>query len=66
MSSVAIRIGLRYIAAALVSHGLLSPDVAYLQYDPDVETALQVGLGAVTGVAAEGWYYFARRFGWAK
>ena len=66
MSPVIIRIGLRYVAAALVSLGLISPDLAFFQYDPDVEAAVQVGLGTVAGAAAEGWYFFARRFGWAK
>lgn len=66
MSSVAIRIALRYIAAGLVSHGLLSADMTDFAYDPDIAEAVQVGIGVVTAGAAEGWYYLAHRFGWAK
>lgn len=63
MTSVLIRIGLRYGAAYLVARGLLSPeDGATLATDPDV----QMLVGAAMGAAAEGWYYLARRFGWSK
>jgi len=66
MSAVAIRIGLRYVAAFLVSHGLMAEGVTDFVYDPDLSEMVQVGLGAVTAGAAEGWYYLAHRFGWAK
>jgi hypothetical protein len=66
MSSVIIRIALRYVAAALVSHGLLSADMSDFAYDPDIAEMVQVGAGIATAAAAEGWYYFARKFGWAK
>lgn len=66
MSTVVIRIALRYVAAALVSHGLLSADMTDFSYDPDIAEAIQVGIGAVVAAAAEGWYYLAHRFGWAK
>lgn len=64
MSSVIIRIGLRYFAAALVSYGVLSEDS--FSYDPDVTQMVQVGLGAATAAAAEGWYWLAHKFGWSK
>jgi hypothetical protein len=66
MSSVAIRIALRYIAAFLVAKGVLSPDITEFSSDPDLIAGVQVALGAVLGLAAEGWYYLAHRFGWAK
>lgn len=63
MTSVIIRIGLRYGAAYLVARGLLSPDDgASLATDPDV----QMLIGTAMGAAAEGWYWAARRFGWSK
>jgi hypothetical protein len=63
MTSVIIRIGLRYGAAFLVARGLLSPDDgATLATDPDV----QLVAGMAAGAVAEGWYFLARKFGWSK
>ena len=63
MTAVFVRIFLRYAAGALVARGFLGPDVAdQILNDPDVEMALGVALGA----AAEGWFWLARRFGWAQ
>ena len=63
MTSVIIRIGLRYGAAFLVARGLLAPDdAATLATDPDVQLLIGTGLGAV----AEAWYFLARKFGWSK
>lgn len=64
MFAVIIRIALRYIAAFLVSRGLLSPDVGgTLAADDDVVQMIQMVLGALVGVAAEAWLYAERRFG---
>ncbi len=67
MSSVIIRIALRYLAAALVARGLLPTEVSdMLTYDPDFSDILIAGAGVGIGALAEFWYYLARRFGWAK
>lgn len=67
MSAVIARIALRYAAGILVTKGLLAPE-AGVQFsaDPDVTQALQVALGVGVGAVSEGWYYLARKLGWAK
>lgn len=55
------RVLLRYIGGALVAKAGLSVDVN----DPDVVNVSIFVVGAVCSVAAEGWYYLARRFGWS-
>lgn len=63
MTSVLIRIGLRYGAAYLVARGFLTDEAgAMMANDPDVEILIGICMGA----AAEAWYALARRFGWAK
>ena len=63
MTAVIVRIGLRYGAGYLVIKGLLpAEDGAMLSTDPDV----QMAVGAAMGFVAEGWYWAARKFGWAK
>ena len=58
----AARIFLRYIAAALVSYGILPIDVgAQVAVDPD----LIAMTGAALGAAVEGVYALAKRRGWA-
>ena len=66
MSSVLIRIALRWIAGALVSHGLLGEGMTGLFDDPDIAMVVETGIGVAIGAIAEGWYYLANRFGWAK
>lgn len=62
---VAIRIGLRYLASALIVKGLLSPELGEaLQKDPEVLAAIQVALGVAAGAISEGWYWLAKRMGW--
>lgn len=62
MTGVIVRIALRYLAAALVAHGWLSPeDGSMLAMDPDV----QMMAGAAVGAAVEAWYAIAKRMGWA-
>lgn len=56
------RILLRYVAAALVAHGWLTPDDAsMLAMDPD----LQMMVGAGIGAAVEAWFALAKKYGWA-
>ncbi|RUM19296.1 hypothetical protein EFQ99_31515 [Rhizobium vallis] len=67
MTSVIIRIALRYLAAALVAKGALSPDIGGLiSGDPDISMIVEIAVGAVIGLSAEAWYYLANRFGWAR
>jgi len=67
MTSVIVRIGLRYLAAVLVARGILDPDGgSALGADPDVAALVETGVGIACGVAAEAWYYVARRMGWER
>jgi len=67
MSLVILRILLRYIAAALVTRGLIAPDMGdMISNDPDIAMAIQVAAGGIVAAAAEGWYFLAHRFGWAR
>ena len=64
--TVFIRIGLRYVAALLVARGLLDPGMGdVLANDPDLASALQILAGAGAALVAEGWYWLAKRMGWA-
>jgi hypothetical protein len=54
-----IRIFIRYAAGALIAKGYFSPGDVNLFMDPEL-------IGAIVGILNEGWYYAARRFGWAK
>lgn len=65
MTSLIIRIALRYGAGILVARGLLgADDAASFSSDPDVQMMLETGAGLVIGAAVEGWHYIARRLGW--
>jgi len=56
------RIVLRYVAAALVTYGLVSLEVgAQIAVDPDLIAVLGLALGALVEVG----YALARRRGWA-
>lgn len=59
------RIALRWAAGMLVAKGLFSPDDANLiTSDPELARLVEMGLGAVAGAVAEGWYWLAKRLGW--
>lgn len=65
MISVIIRILLRYGAGILVTRGLLgSDDAAAFSSDPDIQMALETGLGLAIASGTEAWHYLARKFGW--
>lgn len=67
MTSVIIRIFLRYLAGVLVARGLLSEgDGSMFASDPDLAMVIETGIGLVLGAAAEGWYWAANKFGWTK
>lgn len=64
MTSLIIRIALRYVAAFLMAQGLLSSDVgSTLAADEDVGQMVELVLGSMVGVAAEAWLYAERYFG---
>lgn len=61
-----IRIALRYGAGFLVARGLLGEsDGNMLASDPEVAALIETGVGLALGVASEGWYWLAKRFGWS-
>ena len=67
MIAVIIRIVLRYGAGILVARGLLGAgDAAALSADPEVQIALEAGVGLAISAATEGWYMLAHKFRWAK
>lgn len=67
MTSVLIRIALRYFAAALVAKGVFSPEIGgVISSDPDLSMMAEIAAGAFIGLSAEVWYYLASRFGWAR
>jgi hypothetical protein len=62
-----IRILLRYVSLPLLALGLILPEEQQaLIADPQLVEWLGTGLGLVASMVAEGWYWGARRFGWAK
>lgn len=65
MSPAIARIVLRYLAAGLVSYGLLAPDEAHaLVGDPHLVADVAAVVGILTGAVVEGWYTLAKRLGW--
>lgn len=67
MTSLIVRIALRYAAGALVMRGLLgSDDASSFTSDPDIQMALEAGLGAVIAAGTEAWHWAARKFGWER
>jgi hypothetical protein len=63
MIAVIIRIALRYGAAVLVARGLLGAgDAAALSADPDIQMALEAGVGLALSAAAEAWYVLAHHW----
>ncbi|MBR2691874.1 MAG: hypothetical protein IKE42_28800 [Aquamicrobium sp.] len=57
-----VRIILRYGVGAILGYEVGDQ----LSNDPDVVTAATVAATALVGVATEGAYYLARRFGWER
>ncbi|WP_421912719.1 hypothetical protein [Mesorhizobium sp.] len=67
MTSVIVRIALRYFAGILVARGLLSADDGgTFSADPDIQMIVETGAGLAIGGITEGWYWMARKFGWSK
>jgi preprotein translocase subunit Sec61beta len=66
MNAALARIALRYIAAGLVTYGIVSADIGgTLGSDPDILVGVEIAVGALIAAAVEGWYVLAKRFGWA-
>ncbi|ANT51236.1 hypothetical protein [Mesorhizobium amorphae] len=67
MIAVIIRIALRYGAGILVARGLIGAgDAAVLSADPEIQMALETGVGLALSAATEAWYVLARKFHWLK
>lgn len=67
MTSVIIRILLRYGAGFLAAKGVLSAeDGAGFAADPDLQMLLETGAALAIGSAVEGWYWLAHKMGWSK
>lgn len=65
MTALFARIALRYLAGFLIARGLLgADDAATFTNDPDIQMAIEVGLGAAIASATETWHWLARKFGW--
>lgn len=66
MTSVFVRIALRWVSGYLVIHGILGQeDASAIFTDPDFAMLLEPAIGFVIGAATEGWYALAKKFGWA-
>lgn len=61
-----IRIGLRYLGGYLAARGWLAQTDTDLFDDPDLVAALSYGGAMLCALASEGYYWMARKFGWAK
>ena len=67
MIAVIIRIALRYCAGVLVARGLLgADDASAFSADPDIQMALETGLGLAVAATVEWWHMLARRLGWER
>lgn len=56
------RILARYGIGYLIAKGL---PLEGMVNDPDVVFVLELGLTAAAAAAVEGWYWLAKRYGWA-
>lgn len=60
-----IRIALRYLAAFLVTKGILAPEIGDpLGADPDIVAVVEIAIGALIAFGTEFYYWAARRLGW--
>lgn len=61
------RILLRYATFPLLALGLILPEEQQaIIADPEAVAYVSTALGFAAPAVAEGWYWLARRFGWAK
>jgi hypothetical protein len=62
-----IRILLRYVTIPLLALGWILPEEQQaIIADPQIVGWVSTGLGIIAPMVAEGWYWAARKFGWAK
>jgi hypothetical protein len=59
------RIIARYLAGSIATLGLVDIATSNLLF-PDFEGLVTIILGALIGVASEGFMWLARKFGWAR
>lgn len=61
MTSVIIRIALRYLAAYLVTKGFFgAEDGTAFASDPDVQALIEAAIGAIIGGATELWWWWTK------
>lgn len=61
-----IRIALRYATFPLLAFGLILPEEQQaIIADPEIVGWISTALGIAAPFVAEGWYWIARKFGWA-
>lgn len=66
LNGAVARIALRYGVGILVGAGWLSSEIgSQITTDPDVAVVVDLAGFAVGGAIVEGWYWMAKRFGWA-
>ncbi len=58
-----VRISLRWLGGFLIAKGLAHDANAFT--DPELVTVVCYASAAMCGVISEGWYYAARKMGWA-
>lgn len=65
MKSLIARIALRYLIGMAVMYALITSEVGEeFSRDPEIQMAIEAGIGAVMAAAVEGWTWLARRWGW--
>ena len=66
LNGAVARIVLRYGIGILVGAGWLSSELGgQISNDPDVAIVLDLAGFALGGLLVEGWYWLAKRWGWA-
>lgn len=64
MKSLIARIVLRYLIGLFVAWAMISSEVGEeFSRNPDVQMAIEAGIGAIMAAAVEAWTYLARRWG---
>lgn len=65
--STAVRILLRYLAMVLVTRGLMgADDASVFSTDPDVQMAVEAGIGFAVAGATELWHWVSAKLGLYK
>jgi hypothetical protein len=65
--SITVRILLRYLAMVLVTRGLMgADDASVFSTDPDVQMAVEAGIGFAIAGATELWHWASAKLGLYK